>query len=235
MAAVNEAVSLRICVDTILDKCRKEDIKEILICICDRTTENCKKTIGELQKDYSGTIIQSIEQPPDDKNLSGACRVTFDAASGTHILAMSSDLECNPEYVPALIEQSKQNPGMLIKASRWTDGSVFDGYGALRKIANKSFQVFMNALFKAGITDYTYPFIIAPADCLKENRYKKNGKAAAIEMVAEPLIRGIKVKEIPVTWRNREEFPEKKHFGKDVKQLFFYFSEALNIKFGNNK
>ena len=235
MAAINEVVSLRICIDTILAKCESKDIKEILICVCSRTTEDCIKTIHELREKYPETVIQSIEQPDDNNNLSGACRVTFDAACGTHILAMSSDLECNPEYVPELIRHSKQNPDMLIKASRWIDGSIFDGYGAFRKIANKCFQIFMKTIFGSGLTDYTYPFLIAPAGVLKKNNYKTSGKAAAVEMVTEPIMRGVEVKEIPVVWRSREEFPEKKHIIKDTKQLFYYFSEAVNIRFKTKK
>ena len=229
--AVNEVESLQICVQTILARCDNSDIKEIIFCTCKKTLDESLRTISRLQKQYPDILIRTVEQPPESKYWGEACRTLFRTATGSHILSMSSDLECNPEYVADLIEKSKQNPDMLIKASRWIEGSVFKGYGTFRKIGNKVFQFFMIILFGKEITDYTYSFQIAPARVFKETYFHKNGRTVAVELIAGPIMRGIKVKEIPIVWRKREESHEKKRIIKDITHLFWYFIIAIDIRF----
>lgn len=235
IGALNETNSLRKCIETIYKNCEKDDIKEILICICDYTTNDCKQAIKDIQSDYPDFPVKTVYQPPEEKNLGGACRSTFRVAAGTHILAMSSDLECGPEYVSQIIKLSKENPEKLIKGSRWLPNSVFHGYGTLRKAGNKLFQIYMQILFRKNITDYTYSFEAAPAEVFRAIDYRKNGKAAALEMVAEPVKKGIEVKEFPVVWKNREEFAHKKSFFEDFKLLVLYICTSLSIKFTKNK
>lgn len=231
--AMNETESLRICVDTVLQTCRTEDIREILICSCDRTTPECRETIVKLQKQYSQVLIREIWQPPETKRWGGACRALFDAAAGTHILSMSSDLECDPKYVSKLIELSKQNPDKMIKASRWLEDVEFSGYGALRKTGNLLFQKYLSLLFGKKLTDYTFSFQIAPADVFRDTVFHKNGRTVAVELICGPIMRGVEILEIPTPWKKRTEHPETAGFRlkKDTVCLFWYFIVTLDIRF----
>ena len=231
MGALNEAHSLRKCIETIAKDCNKEDIKEILICICDYTTDECKQVISELQGEYPDLSIQTVYQPPQEKYLGGACRVTFPVVTGTHILVMSSDLECGPEYVARIIRLSKENPDKLVKGSRWLPDSVFHGYGALRKAGNKLFQIYMNILYGRGITDYTYSFEAAPTEVFRSMYFRPDGRAATLEMVADPIRRGVEVVEFPVDWHRREEFAHRKTPAEDFKMLMLYLRTSLIIRF----
>ena len=235
MGALNEANSLRKCIETILSDCDKEDIKEILVCICDYTTDECRQVISELQNKYPDISIQPVYQPPEEKYLGGACRTTFPVVTGTHILVMSVDLECGPEYVSEIIRLSKENPGALVKGSRWMRDSVFHGYGHLRKIANKVFQIYMRVLFRWSITDYTYSFEAAPTDVFRTMYFRQNGKAATLEMVADPVSRGIEVVEFPVIWQRREEFAHNKTPLEDFRMLCLYVATSLSIRFMKKK
>lgn len=232
---VNETDSLAVCVDTILSKCNRGDIEEIIICTCERTTDLCLETIEKLKRKYPDTKIIDIKQPPESKYWGGACRTMFDAATGSHILSMSSDLECNPDYVPNLITASKASPDSLIKASRWLNSSEFNGYGNLRKAGNKAFQLFMRVLFKSSITDYTYSFQIAPADVFKKTYFHKNGRTVAVELIAEPLMKNIQIKEIPINWKKRPGKKSGRSFFKDINHLFWYIIAVFDIRFNINR
>ena len=229
--AVDETETLRICVDTILRNCHKEDIREIIICTCSRTTAASRDCIRQLQEEHPDIAIRDIEQPPESLHWGAACRVMFDAAAGTHILSMSSDLECNPDYVPALISQSKKNPAALVKASRWLAGAGFTDYGVLRKAGNRAFQLYMRLLFGPGVTDYTYSFQIAPADVFRSTYFHKNGRTVAIELIAGPVMRGVPVTEIPVPWEKRTDGKKRKSLRRDAVHLFWYCLTALDIRF----
>lgn len=231
--AVNEAESLRVCVDTILRTCRREDVREILICTCERTTRESLDTIACLQKENPGVPIRALAQPRERKNWGGACRTLYDAASGTHILSMSSDLECDPAYVAELIALSRQRPDVLVKASRWLDGAGFTGYGTLRKAGNRLFQGYMSLLFGRKLTDYTFSFEVGPADVFRETYFHKNGKTVAVELICGPVMRGVEILEIPAAWKKRTEYTEKRGFRlkKDFVNVFWYLIVALDIRF----
>ena len=229
--AVDETESLRICIRTILKNCQREDLKEIIICTCSRTTAACRETIRQMQEEHPDVAIRAMEQPPESLHWGAACRVMFDAATGTHILSMSSDLECNPSYVGALIDQSKQNPAALVKASRWMDGAGFTDYGFHRKLGNRAFQLYMRLLFGPGLTDYTYSFQIAPAGVFRDTYFHRNGRTVAIELIAGPVMRGIPVMEIPVPWKKRTDGQKRKSLRRDAVHLFWYCLTALDIRF----
>lgn len=233
--AVNEVVSLRICVETILNTCNKTDLQEIIICTCKKTTAESRNMIATLQTEHPDVPIIEIEQPPESDFWGEACRVMYTAATGTHILSMTSDLECNPDYVQPLIEHSKKAPEMLIKCSRWKKGSEFKGYGRLRKLGNRVFQGYMQLLFGRDVTDYTYPFQIAPSKVFKTAVFHKNGRTVAIELIAGPKRRGTEIREIPMVWKKREEFETGKRFFKDFDRVFWYFFTALDIRFRRRK
>ena len=230
--AVNEVVSLRICVDTILKTCDKDDLCEIIICTCERTTAETREVIAQLAENSTDVPIRNVEQPSWSSHWGEACRVMFDAAAGTHILCMTSDLECNPDYVAELIRLSKAAPEKLIKASRRMPGSVFKGYGGIRKLGNSVFQRYMELIFRGRLTDYTYSFLIAPLPVLRKTYFHKNGRTVAIELITEPLMRNVQIVEIPIVWRKREEASEKKRIFKDPVNLFWYFIVSLDIRFG---
>ena len=227
---VNEAESLKECVKTIADECSLEDIHEILICTCTATTAKCYDAIREITALYPQIHIVPVQQPPEKPYWGGACRTLIDSASGTHILCMSSDLECNPHLVSALIAAEKENPNGFCKASRWLDSSVFDGYGFFRKAGNRLFQSYMNLLFHANLTDYTYCFQIGPTNIFRETHFHKNGKTVPIELIAEPILRKLPIRELPIEWKKREEKPEKKRIQKDLNHLFWYILVSLKIR-----
>ena len=230
--AVNEVASLRICVETILNTCDKTDIKEIIICTCRKTTGESRKTITALQMEHPDISIIEIEQPPESDYWGEACKVMFAAASGTHILSMTSDLECNPDFVRKLIGVSKKNPHALIKCSRWKNGAEFNGYGGVRKFGNRLFQRYMQLLFGKGVSDYTYSFQIAPATIFKETRFHKNGRTIAIELIAGPKVKGVPIIEIPFIWKKREEPQIRPILSNDLIRVFWSFIVALDIRFG---
>src|ERR1035441_7597845 len=124
LPAIDETWSLRETLTRIEAESRN-DISQYLIVVCKKTTPACRQVAEALVLEVPGRV-QLLEQRLPF--LGGAVRDGFDAAIGSHVIMMSSDLETDPDTVPLLIAGAKQHPATIITATRWKRGARFEGY-----------------------------------------------------------------------------------------------------------
>ena len=107
LPVINETTSLKQTVDIILRDVKREDIRELLIVVCGKTTAEAMATIAQIQKDLGDLVVVLHQQRPF---LGGALRDAFDVSRGSHVIIMGSDLETNPNEVHLLIDGAKKAP-----------------------------------------------------------------------------------------------------------------------------
>jgi hypothetical protein len=178
------------------------DISQYLIILCSKTTPACRKIAEELVLEVPGKV-QLLEQRLPF--LGGAVRDGFDAASSTHVIMMSSDLETDPDTVPLLIAGAKQHPATIITATRWKRGAGFEGYDPLKLVLNKIFQAFFALLYRVRLTDLTFAYRIFPTELVRSIRWEELKHPFLFETIIKPLRLGVEVVEVPSTWRARSE------------------------------
>lgn len=224
MGAVDETDALTKTVNVILDTCDHRDIKEIIICLSPKATEECRNAVYALQEMDSDVEIVSFEQ--HRKGL--ACVVDMiEAAQGSHIIGTSSDISHDLECISRMIEGAKKDGDTIISASRWLKGCKFYGYNKMKLAANFAGQLFLRILFAVSLTDLTNPFQIVPAELYKSIDFENDGFAILLEMVLKPLRLGYKFKEIPTNCYQRTQGKSNNSF----LQTAGYFREAIHIRF----
>ena len=159
--------------------------------------------------------------------LGGAVRDVFDAAKGTHVILMSSDLETNPDTVPLLIAEARRRPAAIITATRWKEGTNFEGYDPLKLVLNKIFQAFFALLYRARLTDLTFAYRIFPTRLVRSIRWEELKHPFCFETIVKPLRLGVEVVEVPSTWRARSEGVSHNTFLTN----FVYFRPGLKALF----
>ncbi len=138
--------------------------------------------------------------------LGGALITGFQAAQGTHLVMMASDLETDPRTVRELIATSRANPDAIIATTRWVGAdSGFQGYGRAKKIANWTFQKSIQATFGTSLSDLTYGFRLYPAEAVQNRVWTTRNFAFLLESLLRPLRDGVPACELPTTWRARTE------------------------------
>jgi hypothetical protein len=186
----------------ILRETSNDDIAEVLVVVCDRTTPESLARCRGLEAVFGDRLRIHHQQLPF---LGGAMREAFELATASHVIMMASDLETDPGTVSDLIAQAKKNPGAIITASRWASGGGFSGYGAHRVAANWVFQRLTSVLYRTKLTDATFGYRLFPTAFVQRIRWEGLRHEFLLETLLKPLRLGIAVVEVPTTWKLRQE------------------------------
>jgi len=222
--ALNETFLLRQTFEIILDTCDKNDIKEFIIVLCDRTTTECIKTATKIKEDFNTYPIKIYFQKKPF--IGTAYQEAFELAEGSHIIMTAADMDMDPYVISRFIEISKTSPESILLASRWIPGGEFHGYNRLKLVLNYIFQKFLDVLFLTKLTDMTYGFRLYPAALMKSIKWEETKHPFFLETSLKPLRLGTKFIEVPAIWNVRTE-------GTSVISLwscFKYFKTVFRVR-----
>ena len=147
LPVINETRSLQQTVEIVLRDAR-EQINELLIVVCERTTPDALAVVSLLQKDLGKLVVVHAQRLPF---LGGAIREGFDHARGSHVIMMASDLETDPNDVRRLIAEATKDPSAVVGTSRWLRGGAFHGYSKIKLVCNWLFQRIFSMVRKASL------------------------------------------------------------------------------------
>lgn len=219
LPVINETDSLVTTIETILRDC-DADVKEIVVVVCEKTTTQSLDICRQFQEKLGERFVLIFQTLP---YLGGAMRDAFAKVRGSHAIMMASDLETPPENVKDFIAVAKKHSDAIITGSRWITGGGFSGYSKMKYVLNYIFQRIFAFLYWVKLTDMTYGYRIFPVELLQSIKWEELRHAFLFETLLKPLKLGIKVIEIPVTWRMRVEGSSQNTF----MQNFIYFRIGL--------
>jgi glycosyltransferase involved in cell wall biosynthesis len=222
LPVINETFSLKQTLEIIASE-NPGDIKEYIIAICKKTTDRSKETIKELQNVYPNITVLDQKLP----FLGGAVRDAFDICKGTHVIMMASDLETDPHLVKDFVKLVKENPEIIVTATRWKTKGGFSGYNPLKLIFNWVFQGFFCILYRTRLSDMTYGYRIFPVKLVHSIKWEELRHPFLFETVIKPLRLGVKVIEIPTKWEARKEGESQNPFFRN----FEYFRIGMRVLF----
>ena len=179
-----------------------DDIAEVLVVVCDRTTAESMERCRGLEKEFGDRLRIHHQSLPF---LGGAIREAFDLATASHVVMMASDLETDPLILPKFVELAKKNPAAIITASRWASGGGFSGYGHVRVLLNWTFQKLTAFLYGTHLTDATFGYRLFPTALMQAIQWDGLRHEFLLETVLKPLRLNVEVIEIPTKWTPRRE------------------------------
>lgn len=228
LPVVNETTSLQQTVTVILRDVKREDIRELLVVTCGKTTAEARAVIAQLQKELGELVVVHEQKLPF---LGGAMREAFNLARGSHVIMMASDLETDPKDAAVLIAEAKKHPACVVTASRWQSGGQFHGYSKIKLVCNWIFQRGFSVLYRTRLSDLTFAYRIFPAGLVRAIRWEDLRHSFLFETLVKPLRLGVEVIEIPSTWRARTEGVSQNTFFRN----FEYFKIGLRTRFASKK
>lgn len=226
LPAMDETYSLMQTADTIMKTCSREDLAEMIIVVCDRSTKECVAVAEEIKSKYEKEIPITVHFQVKPF-VGGAVQEGMKMAKGSHVVLMSSDLETDPELVQEFIRLEKRNPDKIITATRWRKGGGFHGYSKVKLVLNYIFQRMISLLFFVNLSDITYAYRIFPKELMQSIRWEELKHPFFLETALKPLRLGVSFIEIPVKWNARTEGVSQNTFWAN----FRYLKTAIHIRF----
>jgi hypothetical protein len=186
----------------ILQTTSDDDIAEVLVVVCERTTPESLERCKALERQFGDRLKIHYQSLPF---LGGAIREAFDLATASHVAMMASDLETDPLIMPKFIEIAKKNPAAIVTASRWAAGGGFSGYGRVRVTANWVFQQLTALLYGTHLTDATFGYRLFPTALVQSIVWEGLRHEFLLETILKPLRLDVAVVEVPTLWTPRRE------------------------------
>jgi len=219
LPVLNETFALEETVRTLFRVC-PEHIHEILVVIADRTTPASRDIVEKIKSQHVRQVNVHKQSLPF---LGGALQEAFALCKGDYIMLMSSDLETDPELVPAFVSAMQDGSWDIVAGSRWKKGGGFTGYSPSKWLLNYFFQSFFRILYWTKLTDLTFAYRLYRREALRNIHWQELKHPFLLECLLKPLRLGAKVTEIPCHWQARPEGVSANSFFETFKYLRIAF------------
>jgi len=151
----------------------------------------------------NGKSIIKLVQRETKSGLISAILEGIKSSTGRYILVMDADFSHPQETVPLLINELLHNPNSVIVASRYTIGGSIVGWPYKRLVMSMvAARIARYGLKLSNITDPMSGFFAFPRHIFENIRIDTYGFKLLLEILVKA--EGVRVKEIPYTFMNRE-------------------------------
>lgn len=139
--------------------------------------------------------------PPN--GVGRALRDGYAAATGDWVLSLDADfVELVPE-LRELFEVAARGDADVVVGSRFDRRGLIVGYPAAKAVANRGFHALARVCLGLGFRDLTNNLKLMRREVVERLRLVQPGFAANAETGLQPLLMGLSVVEVPVSWIDR--------------------------------
>ncbi|KZN25028.1 hypothetical protein A4G99_00325 [Haladaptatus sp. R4] len=165
------------------------------IIVSDSSTDRTPQIAHEM----GATVIS-----PDKPGYGYAYRYAFDRARGEYIVIGDADNTYDFTELSNLLPHAVNGSADIVFGSRLS-GTIEDGAMPWlhQHIGNPVLTKFVNTFYDAGISDSHSGFRVISRDALEQLELKTDGMEFATEMVVDAGSKGLKMKDVPITYHRR--------------------------------
>ncbi|MDF1879759.1 polyprenol monophosphomannose synthase [Sulfurimonas sp. MAG313] len=194
-------------IEIILEKVFSLSLNLDILVVDDNSPDLTHAKVQELidNKTYNSSLNLIIRQ--NKEGLGKAYIEGFKwclAQEYTYIIEMDADLSHDPKYIPSFLENIKDND--LVIGSRYVKGGGVVNWSMFRKLISFGGSAYSRIILGISIKDVTGGFKCFKYEVLKSinlDNIMSAGYAFQIEMNYRTLLKGFKVKEVPIVFEDR--------------------------------
>lgn len=125
-----------------------------------------------------------------------------------YIIQMDCDFSHDPADIPRFLDEMKKNCLDMVIGSRYVHGGKIEGWPFIRHLISKGGNLYAQFILGASIKDWTSGFKIYKSTALKtivthKNNIYAKGYAFQAEITYRAVKNGLKVREIPIIFKER--------------------------------
>jgi dolichol-phosphate mannosyltransferase len=127
------------------------------------------------------------------------------AAGAGLVVEMDADFSHDPRDLPRLLERAERGADLVL-GSRYVGGGGVEDWDLLRRVISRAGCRYARSMLGVGIRDLTGGFKCFRASTLRAIEFetvRSEGYAFQVELTYRALARGLRVEEVPITFRER--------------------------------
>lgn len=180
-----------------------------LIVVDDGSTDGTRELLT------GNDLPDSVRLVLHDRNRGkgAAIRTALTAASGTYSTIMDADLEYDPSEIGSLLEPLLRGEAEIVYGTRGFQSHA--AYGFWYVVGNKFVTLAANMMYNSWVSDIMTCHKAMRTELFRSLDLREPGFGVEPEITAKTLRRGVRIFEVPVTYRARSREAGKKLTGVD--------------------
>ncbi|MDP3057628.1 MAG: polyprenol monophosphomannose synthase [bacterium] len=177
-----------------------------IIIVDDDSRDNTEKIANSLVQKNSR--VRFISRKGKTRSFAQSYIEGFKAAiadNADYIIQMDADFSHNPKYLPLIVE-NLENYDVVI-GSRYIKGGKVENWPLIRRLISRSGSIYSQLIAGLPLNDPTAGFAGWRKESLEKNHLdeiQSNGYSFQIEMKYNAYKNNLKIKEIPITFTDRQ-------------------------------
>jgi glycosyltransferase involved in cell wall biosynthesis len=184
-------------VGKVLDRLAALPIEKEIIVVEDPSTDGTREYLERLAKKGEFKAVFR----PEKRGKGAAIRTGLAEATGQVVVIQDADLEYTPEEIPQLLVPFEKGEARAVYGSRFR-GRI-EGMSGASRVANRVLTFVANLLFGVGITDEATCYKAVETELLRSLDLRCERFEFCPEVTAKLGRRGIKIVELPISYRAR--------------------------------
>lgn len=185
-------------------------IEKEIIMVDDGSTDGTVEILKDIQKNNPDVVMHFKEK---NRGKGHTLKIGFALTTGDYVIVQDADLEYDPEDYKKLIRALKEEGVDVVYGSRFS--GVYEDMSNLHYMGNKVLTLATNILFGVLLTDMETCYKLIPGDFVRKIDIKSERFDFEPEITAKILKAGLKIREVPITYRGRTHSEGKKITWKD--------------------
>lgn len=179
----------------IIEKIYSVNIDKEIIIVDNCSTDGTREVLRELHYDNLKIIYHST-----NRGKGASCLTGLDNAKGEYVVIQDADLEYEPNDYLHLYEAIKDGKADMVLGARF-----FKGYHGLlmHRAGNRFLTFILNFLFGTKLNDYATCYKLARRETFNSLALQTAGFDIEVEILCKALRRGLRIKEVQVSYHPR--------------------------------
>lgn len=194
----------------IIKKVEDVDIKKEIILVDDGSTDGTLEILKELGKEKPYLKIYYKDK---NKGKGHTLKVGFKHTSGDYVIVQDADLEYDPQEYHKLLRALDEEGVDVVYGSRFSGN--YEDMSNLHYFGNKLLTLVTNLFFGVMLTDMETCYKLLPGKFVRKINIKSYRFDFEPEITAKILKAGLRIKEVPITYKGRSFSEGKKITWKD--------------------
>ncbi len=187
-----------------------EGVDKEIILVDDASTDGTTDILKKLQKEKPHLKIYFKEK---NRGKGHTLKVGFQYATGDYVIVQDADLEYDPNEYKKLLRVLEEEGVDVVYGSRFSGN--YEDMSNLHYFGNKLLTMITNLFFGVLLTDMETCYKLIPVDFVKKINIKSERFDFEPEITAKILKSGLRIREVPITYKGRTHSEGKKITWKD--------------------